>query len=444
MNLNIAQIEQCISEQTIMPALPELFTDKRDNDFLILNPQGPWWFIGNHIHVDFLRLCDGKHSIRDIYEQLLLDNNDQIDINELIQLAQTLLDIKFFTNGKNQKVNRCSTIHFYVTHRCNLQCPFCFNDSSPAGHIGKPSELPAEAWIELAGKIAAINPNAAISISGGEPLMRKDITEIIEGISRKNLNIRLITNGTLCDNALTEFLAKIPKLKVQVSIDSLVPEENGQTRGFGNLDKALAAVRRMMDAGIDVGITSTVTKININNIWRMKEYCERHEIGFGTSFFFEGGERSHDNAKWLQVKPDDILESMYGNDNYLSVKGSDNIIPKPGMRRSHCGMGCGQLSIHPDGMVSPCRLLLDPLFYLGNVMETNLEQLLELGCQKFHFIGVDNLTCGCNTCPVRYICVGGCKAMSFYHDNKLDSLPPNCSLLKKIYIESLWSSVLEP
>lgn len=432
--------EQHISERTLMPALPELFTDKRKDKFLILNPQGPWWFIGNQIHVDFLRLCDGKRSILDIYE-LLVKDNEGLAINDLTLLAETLLSINFFTPGRNQLINQYSTVHFYVTNRCNLECPFCFNDSSPSGRNGRHCELSADDWIDLACKVAAINPNAAISVSGGEPLLRKDIREIINGISRNNLNIRLITNGTLCDEAMTEFLSKIPGLKVQVSIDSLIPEENKQTRGLGSLDKALAAVLHMIAAGINVGITSTVTQVNLKNIWRMKNFCEQHKIGFGTSYFFAAGERSQCNSKWLELEPGMILESMHRNEKYSSEKNSDNIIPKAGIRRNHCGIGCGQLSIHPDGMVSPCRLLLDSSFYLGDVKENKLEQLLELGRQKFNFIGVDTMTCGCNICPVRYICVGGCKAMSFYHNNNLNSLPPNCSLLKKIYIESLWNSV---
>jgi radical SAM protein with 4Fe4S-binding SPASM domain len=435
------QNEQHLSEQTLIPALPELFTDKRDEKFLILNPQGPWWFLGNQIHVDFLRLCDGKRSILDIYK-LLVKETEGLAVNDLIQLAETLLSINFFAIGRNQPIHQCSTVHFYVTNRCNLECPFCFNDSSPSGRNGQHFELSADDWIDLACKVAEINPNAAISVSGGEPLLRKDIREIINGISQNNLSIRLITNGTLCDEAMAQFLSKIPRLKVQVSIDSLLSEENEKTRGTGSLDKALAAVLRMIDAGINVRITSTVTRINLKNTWRMKNFCDQHNIGFGTSFFFAAGDRSQGNSKLLGLEPGEILESMYENEKHFSGKNPDNIIPKPGIRRIHCGIGCGQLSIHPDGMVSPCRLLLDSSFYLGNVKDTKLEQLLEIGCKKFNFVGVDTMTCGCDICPVRYLCVGGCKAIAFYRNNNLNSLPPNCSLLKKIYIESLWCSVM--
>lgn len=435
--------EHYISEQTVLPELPELFVDERKGDFLILNPLGPWWFIGSKIHVGFLKLCDGKRTVRDIFEKLL-PGHEGLTVEELIWLVRTLNRIKFFTPAEKQPVHPCGIVHFYVTRRCNLECPFCFNDSAPSKSNEQNQELTAKDWTSLAGEIAAINPHAAVSISGGEPLLRNDIMEIIEGITRNNLEIRLITNGTLLREDLINRLSKIPGFKVQVSIDSLMPEENAMTRGKGSLEKAIAAVRQMCDAGIKVTITSTVTQINKQSTWRMKEFCEHHGIDFGTSFFFAAGERSHTNAGWLGLNPDEIMGSAIYNSNCFKGKESDNLNLMPGMGRNHCGIGCGQLSIHPDGFVSPCRLLLDPQFYLGNVKNTRLSHLFELGRKKFDFIGVDKMTCGCATCPVRYFCVGGCKAMSFYTYGTLDSLPPNCGLLKKIYIESLWTSILGP
>lgn len=443
MNSTFIAEERCISERTVLPALPELFVDERKGDFLILNPLGPWWFVGSKYHVDFLKLCDGKRTLRDIWE-LLSHDGQEVTIGAFTRLAGSLSRIHFFTPAENQPVQRCGVVHFYVTKRCNLECPFCFYDSAPSKSQAQKQELTAQEWINLAGEIAAINPNAAISISGGEPLLRTDLIEIIEGISQNNLEIRLITNGTLLGEGLMNHLSKIPKFKVQVSIDSLVPEENVRTRGLGSLEKAITAVQSMINAGIKVGITSTVTQINKHSTWRMKQFCEQHNINFGTSFFFSSGDRSHSNAGWLELKPGEIMESSVYNSNYFKEQESGHCALTPGIRRNHCGIGCGQLAIHPEGSVSPCRLLLDPQFYLGNIRETRLHRILELGCQKYDFVGVDKAAYGCATCPVRYLCVGGCKALSFSAYGVLDELPPNCGLLKKIYIESLWASILGP
>jgi radical SAM protein with 4Fe4S-binding SPASM domain len=435
--------EKFISEKTVLPPVPELIIDQRKGDLLILNPLGPWWFIGSKLHADFLEPCDGKRSVRDIFE-LLLPYYKEIKIEELIQFVNTLFQLKFFTESENQPIHPFSVVHFYITRRCNLKCPFCFFDSTPCTNKKREEELEAGVWIKLAGEIAEINPNATISVSGGEPSMRTDAIDIIEGISRNKLQVRLITNGTIFTDELIKRLAKIPKLKVQVSIDSLIPGENAQTRGQGSLKKAIKAVLRMINAGINVGVTPTVTQINKKSIWRLKRFCKQHNISFGTSFFFKSGERSQNNAGWLELRPNEIIESSLFDSSSFKEKEFDNITLIPGKRRHHCGIGCGQISIHPGGSVSPCRLLLDPKFYLGNVMKSGLHQFLEIGRRKYDFVGVDKLTCGCAACPVRYICVGGCKAISFYTYGLLDRLPPNCGLLKKIYIESLWTSILGP
>ncbi|UCD99755.1 MAG: radical SAM protein, partial [Chloroflexota bacterium] len=303
MNSTFAEKEKFISEKTVLPEIRELFIDQRKDDLLILNPLGPWWFIGSKLHANFLELCDGKRSVRDIFE-LLRPHYKEIKKEELIQFVNTLLRLKFFTKSEDQPIQPCSVVHLYITRRCNLKCPFCFYDSTPSTNKEGDVELEAGVWIKLAGEIAKINPNATISVSGGEPLIRDDAIDIIEGISRNNLQIRLITNGTIFTDDLVKRLEKIPKFKVQVSIDSLIPGENAQTRGQGSLKKAIKAVLRMINAGINVGITPTVTQINKKSIWRLKQFCQQHNISLGSSFFFKLGDRSQNNSGWLELKLD--------------------------------------------------------------------------------------------------------------------------------------------
>ena len=441
MNALSLQENQCISEKTVLPAVRELFIDKRADELLILNPTGPWWFIGSELHADFLELCDGKRTLRDIFE-LLRPSHKEIRMKTLRQFVNTLFQMKFFTEPGNRPIHPCSYIHFYITRRCNLKCPFCFNDSAPSTSQLINEELPIRVWLRLAGEIAEINPAATVSVSGGEPLLRPEVIDIIEGISQNNLQVRLITNGVLFTENLVSRLAKIPRFSVQVSIDSLIPEENARTRGQGSLEKSLNAVLRMINAGIKVGITPTVTRINKKSIGLLKQFCDRYHISLGTSFFFKLGERSRSNADWLGLKPDEIIESCSPGNFEEPEGGYSSFIP--GNRRHHCGIGCGQLAVNSEGSVSPCRLLLDARFYLGNVKQSKLRQLLSIGMSKYDFVGVDKMTCGCAACPVRYICVGGCKALSYYSYGSLDRLPPNCGLLKKIYIENLWTSILGP
>jgi radical SAM protein with 4Fe4S-binding SPASM domain len=438
------QVES-ISEEIVLPSVQELFINDRNGEFLILNPLGPWWFIGSELHADFVQLCDGKRSVRDIFD-LLSPRYGLIKIEHLIQVAGSLMQQQFFAETEKLPIRPLGVVHFYITRRCNLNCPFCFYDSIPSMSKEGDKELDSEFWIRLADEIAEINPEAMISISGGEPLIRTDAIDIIERISQTGLKTRLVTNGTLFTEDLVSRLSKISKLRVQVSIDSLVPEENARTRGQGSMEKAVEAVQWMVEAGVNVAISSTVTQINKKSIWRLKQFCDRNNISLGTSFFFASGDRSKINAPWLELKPSEVLESSADNAkhyDYYDVA-DQSLMPTPGMRRCHCGIGYGQVAIQPDGSVSPCRLLTDSRFFLGNVKKSELRELLNIGHMKYNFLEVDKVTCDCAKCHVRYLCIGGCKAISFYNYGNLDRCPPNCELLKQIYTESLWASILGP
>ncbi|HLP57798.1 MAG TPA: hypothetical protein VK186_03170, partial [Candidatus Deferrimicrobium sp.] len=121
MNANFPNENKCVSEKTVLPAVSELFIDKRNDDLLILNPSGPWWFIGSKLHVHFLELCDGKRTLRDIFV-LLQPDHKKIKIEELGQFVNTLFQLDFFTEPENQPIHPCNYAHFYITKRCNLQC----------------------------------------------------------------------------------------------------------------------------------------------------------------------------------------------------------------------------------------------------------------------------------------------------------------------------------
>ena len=77
-NLRIEAREPTITEitgETVLPCVQEIFIDEHCGEYLVLNPLGPWWFVGSKLHADFARLCDGKRSVNDIRESLSLTHD---------------------------------------------------------------------------------------------------------------------------------------------------------------------------------------------------------------------------------------------------------------------------------------------------------------------------------------------------------------------------------
>lgn len=424
--------EQTISINTILPAVPELFVDERNGEYLLLNPRGPHWCVGSKVLAVFVELCDDKRSIQNIFE-LMEPCFNGLTQELLIQIALSLQRAQFFTDGNRFPINSLSKVTFNITKLCNLNCPFCYYDSIQMVEKLQERELNTNEWVELAHKIAEINPKAHIHVSGGEPMIRDDVLDILEGIAKYKLQIVLITNGTHFTLEKVSRLSSIPKLTVQVSIDSIVPKENQQTRGPGALEKALATIQWMKSAGINVKVSSTITQINKNSFWRLKKFCAQNNISFGTSMFFIAGERSKKNSHRLQLTIDEFWETcQYNGENLV-----ENIPYEPEVRRYNCGIGYGSVAIQPDGTMSPCNHLFDQKQSLGNIKTSTLYELLNVGYKRYNFIDVDKMNT-CSKCPVRYLCAGGCRASSLHNYGTMHKTPPECSLLKKVYIACLW------
>jgi radical SAM protein with 4Fe4S-binding SPASM domain len=443
-NTVLTEREQDLDSESILPQIPEIFTDERKGYCLVLNPLGPWWFVGSKLHADFARLCDGKRSLREIRESLS-DYSDLTD-EHMVLLAKSLQKANFFIKTEKKEILPLSIVFFNITSRCNLKCPYCYYDSVPVNSESEECELTADQWVEFAGKIAAINPNARIVISGGEPLLRADAISIIENITEKyDLKVKLVTNGTLFTDGMIERFSKIKNFSVQVSIDSIIPELNEKTRGKGSLHKSLEAVQKMKAAGINFIISSTITKLNVNTIRGFREYCKKNHYDFRSSVFTPSGYISKSNRDWLELSPEEYFDaSTYALEDFKpeTTMGHPMV---PGLRRYGCGMGYGQMDISPDGSVHTCSHLIKPQFNIGNIQTSDLHELINEGKRRFIYCEVDNLPyCTENKCPVRYFCAGGCRANSFNTLGTIDTHSKNCEQYRKSYIGALWVSLMGP
>ncbi|HYF94993.1 MAG TPA: radical SAM protein [Symbiobacteriaceae bacterium] len=425
-----------------IPALPELFVDRRGEQFLLLNPRGPRWCMGSRLAAVFAELCDGRRTLRDIHA-LMAPHFRGLTPEHLAEVSDGLTGLHFFEEGWRVPRTALWNVIFNLTRTCNLQCPFCYYDSGPAA--GKPAggELTAAEWIRVAGEVAAVNSEAKIYVMGGEPLIRKDAPAIIEGIARHGLNIRLVTNGMLITQELARRLAVVPKLTVQVSIDSILPDENALTRGPDHLPKALNAVRWLKAAGAEVLVSATVTQTNRWNLWRLQAHLARMGVRFRSSFFFVGGERSQSAEGRLALSPDDLWmtalhTARHGSANLTSLAAARL---EPGVVRSSCGVGFGTLSIAPDGQIFPCNHLTAPDQLLGSVRNLPIATIAAAGGETYRAVDVDQ-TPGCAECPVRYICTGACKASASHAYGTMQTPPPDCAFRRRACLETLWTDVL--
>lgn len=146
-----------------------------------------------------------------------------------------------------------------ITRRCNLSCAHCRASSQDTDYRG---ELTTEECYRLVDSIAEVGRPILI-LTGGEPLLRPDVFDIGRYATDRGFRVVFGTNGTLVDEGMADSLKEMPASRIGVSIDFPTAELQDGFRGRpGAFDAALAGVEQALDAGIEVQINSTVTKMN--------------------------------------------------------------------------------------------------------------------------------------------------------------------------------------
>jgi len=180
------------------------------------------------------------------------------------------------------------------TRRCNLRCVHCYSASADRAYAGELSGSEARRLIDDLADFGA----PVLLFSGGEPMLRPDIHDLIAYAVGRGLRAVLSTNGTLIDAEAVARLRDAGLAYVGVSLDGL-GEVNDRFRGVpGAFERALAGIRRCRDAGVKVGLRFTITRRNVGEVdgifdlvrdERIPRVCFYHLVyaGRGTSLMDE-------------------------------------------------------------------------------------------------------------------------------------------------------------
>ena len=149
-----------------------------------------------------------------------------------------------------------------TTKRCNLYCEHCY---AAANTEGAPNELSTAEGKALIDDLAAFGVPVLL-FSGGEPLVREDLTELISYAADNGVRPVLSTNGTLLTPELACELKAAGLKYAGISVDGL-PERNDQIRGQeGAFDAAVRGIEACLDAGLKTGLRYTITEHNVDDL----------------------------------------------------------------------------------------------------------------------------------------------------------------------------------
>ncbi|MBW1680552.1 MAG: 12,18-didecarboxysiroheme deacetylase [Deltaproteobacteria bacterium] len=161
-----------------------------------------------------------------------------------------------------------------VTRACNLKCVHCY---AKAVERVRQEELSHEEGLALIDDLAAFG-SPVILFSGGEPLVRPDLTDLARHAVEKGMRAVISTNGTLITREKAAELKKVGLSYVGVSLDGM-EEVNDRFRGKeGAFRQAMAGIENCLEAGLKVGLRFTVNRMNAGEIPKIFDLLEERAI----------------------------------------------------------------------------------------------------------------------------------------------------------------------
>jgi len=322
------------------------------------------------------------------------------------------------------------TVGWDITHMCNLRCKHCY------ANAGKriEEEFALEEIKKIVDELDSLG-TVLIALAGGEPMLRKDIYEIISYIKSKGMEVFLNTNGTMINEDTIIELINAGLTHIEISVDGL-EEDHDFIRGKGSFEKVLNALEICKKYNIKVGIMSTLFKHNYKNIPNFIDYFyDKGVVGIGFLRFIPSG-RGKENNNILAMETMARKEAIemvykkriqYGEDFYLKIetpvsylvaKEYDELMNKhkyTSFMQRGCDGGILSCQILSSGLVTFC-----PQMGIGNynLHEYSMEFIWQ-NDEYFKQLRTRELKGKCGRCKEKDLC-GGCRVDAFI--NKGDVL----------------------
>jgi len=257
-------------------------------------------------------------------------------------------------------------IGWNITYRCNLRCQYCGYPSI------KVDEMKTNDIFQLIDEMTHLGTKIIV-FSGGEPLLRDDLGEIIAYCRKKGIYVAVNSNGTLIKQK-TEKIRMANE--IQLSLDG--PEDvNDVTRGKGVYGKVLEAIEVCQHENIRVNITTVLSKYNISSVEHLLEIAKKYNVGITfqpVGKRFSGDTNSYEDHP-AQVGPDKndfkqliaylISEKIKGNKFINNSFATLNHFTRgPNCRKMNCMAHFISCSIEPNGKIFTCDMFPDYQKYL--------------------------------------------------------------------------------
>ncbi|MCQ8279115.1 pyrroloquinoline quinone biosynthesis protein PqqE [Acetobacteraceae bacterium KSS8] len=318
-----------------------------------------------------------------------------------------------------------------LTHRCPLRCPYC---SNPVALERREGELDTAEWRDVLGQAAALGV-LHVHFSGGEPMARPDLPELVRHASGLGLYTNLITSGVLMDGMRLAALAEAGLDHVQLSFQDVAPAEADRIGGYrGGHAAKLRAAALIRAADLPLTFNFVVHRQNCARIGAMIDFAAgegANRVEIAHTQYHGWAERNRDallpDRVQLEAADRAVAEARVRHGDRLAI---DYVTPdyhadepKPCMG----GWGRRFLNVAPDGSALPCHAAQTlPGLRFPSVREQSLAEIWFRSEAFGRFRGVDWMPETCRGCARREIDHGGCRCQALALAGDAAAMDPVC------------------
>lgn len=323
--------------------------------------------------------------------------------------------VGFNTLVKLGKTPYPNTVIWECTLRCNLDCRHC---GAPKNSNLK--ELQKQEIIDLIAELAKKGTKRFL-ITGGEPLLRNDLFEILAEAKKVGLRTGISTNGFFVDERIAGKSAELVD-SIQVSVDGINETHNAIRGNAFSFEKAVNSIKLFKKAGVkQVCLSSVITPLNfsqlnelytlaseISDVWRVSTVMPIGKAAIDADLFLSK-EKLRELLIFLKEKSKNKFPIFIG-ENLGFLGEFDAALHKNDF--FYCGAGIVSCCIGADGKVRGCpELPSTKEFIQGDLVEKSFSEIWSNGFQEYREEKPQNLDKYCLNCKDWVLCRGGCRVM---------------------------------
>lgn len=188
---------------------------------------------------------------------------------------------------------------FELTPLCNMSCRMCYVRMDREQQEAVRPLRTAEEWLVL-GEEAKERGMTYLLLTGGEPFMRPDFRQIMQGLHRMGFILSINSNGTMINEETVEWLAETPPVRINITLYGASDETYGRLcRNPNGFTQVIRAIRLLKQAGISVKLNCSVTPYNVDDLEQIFAFGERENLVVqATSYMFPPLRRDQTKVGW--------------------------------------------------------------------------------------------------------------------------------------------------